>query len=152
MPHHWFFVNKTFYNAWSERIAPGRKIQGGAMSLESCFAAMGGDLESVRGRLRADDRIRRIVGMFPHDETFANLERAWETQSMPEAFRAAHTLKGVSRDLGFTPLFEVSNALADVLRPANEGGEVDAAAVEQLLDDVRRAYQLTLDAIEIIDE
>ncbi len=122
------------------------------MTLESCYAMMGGDLEGVRGRLRADDRVAKFVGMFPHDETFSSLESAWEARSMPEAFRAAHTLKGVSRDLGFTPLFEASDALANVLRPAKEGGQVDEAAAEQLVGDVRRAYQLTLEALATIDE
>ncbi|WP_165171382.1 MULTISPECIES: Hpt domain-containing protein [unclassified Adlercreutzia] len=122
------------------------------MTLETCYAMMGGDLEGVRGRLRTDDRVAKFVGMFPHDETFATLESALGAGSLPEAFRAAHTLKGVSRDLGFTPLFEVSDALANVLRPAKDGGEVDVAAAEQLMGDVKRAYELTLKALATIDE
>lgn len=122
------------------------------MTLESCYDMMGGDLAGVRGRLLTDERVAKFVGMFPHDETFAGLERAWEAKSLPEAFRAAHTLKGVSRDLGFTPLFEASDTLADVLRPAKEGKDVDEAAADRLMGDVRRAYQLTIDALATVNE
>ncbi|WP_165053638.1 MULTISPECIES: Hpt domain-containing protein [unclassified Adlercreutzia] len=121
------------------------------MTLESCYAMMGGDLEGVRGRLRSDDRVAKFVGMFPHDDTFASLKSSWEAGSLPEAFRAAHTLKGVSRDLGFTPLFEASDTLADVLRPAKDGGAVDVAAAEQLMGDVGRAYELTIEALATIN-
>lgn len=122
------------------------------MTLESCYAMMGGDLEGVRGRLRSDERVAKFVSMFPHDETFAALERAMAEKSWPEAFRAAHTLKGVSRDLGFTALFEVSDELANVLRPAKEGNAVDEEAAVALADKVSGAYHLTLDALATINE
>lgn len=122
------------------------------MTLESCYAMMGGNLDEVRGRLRSDERVAKFVSMFPRDETFATLERAMAEQSWPEAFRAAHTLKGVSRDLGFTTLFEASDKLADVLRPAKDGNAVDEGAAVALADEVSKAYRLTLDALATIDE
>lgn len=122
------------------------------MTLESCYAMMGGDLEGVRGRLRSDERVAKFVSMFPHDESFAALERAMAEKAWPEAFRAAHTLKGVSRDLGFTTLFEASDELASVLRPAKDGNAVDEQAAAVLVEKVGEVYQLTLDALKTIDE
>lgn len=82
------------------------------MSLEIAYAAMGGDLETVRGRLLTDERIEKFAKIFLQDTSMQTLESALEAGDLPEAYRGAHTLKGVSRDLGFTPLFEAAAALS----------------------------------------
>ena len=67
------------------------------MSLESCYAAMGGDLEGVRGRLLTDERIRKFAAIFLEDKSFENLGASLEEGNLAEAFRAAHTMKGSRR-------------------------------------------------------
>lgn len=69
------------------------------MSLEIAYAAMGGDLETVRGRLLTDERIEKFAKIFLQDTSMQTLESALEAGDLPEAYRGAHTLKGVSRDL-----------------------------------------------------
>lgn len=104
------------------------------MSLEIAYAAMGGDLETVRGRLMTDERIEKFAKIFLQDTSMQTLETALEAGDFSEAYRGAHTLKGVSRDLGFTPLFEAASALSDALRlddagmPANVAGRARALA------------------------
>ena len=88
------------------------------MSLEIAYAAMGGDLETVRGRLLTDERIEKFAKIFLQDTSLQTLENALEAGDFPEAYRGAHTLKGVSRDLGFTPLYEASCALCVWTMPA----------------------------------
>ncbi|WP_165045636.1 MULTISPECIES: Hpt domain-containing protein [unclassified Adlercreutzia] len=122
------------------------------MTLESCYAMMGGDLEGVRGRLLTDERVAKFVGMFPHDDTFANLERAMEAHALEDAFRAAHTLKGVSHDLGFMPLHVAADELTQALRPVKEGGAVDEAALVPLMEAVQDAYRTTIDALATVNE
>lgn len=120
------------------------------MSLEACYAAMGGDLEGVRGRLLTDERIRKFAAIFLEDKSFENLGTALEEGNLSEAFRAAHTMKGISRDLGFTPLFEASSALADALRPDDAGAPTDPAAVPDLLRATEEAYQRTVEAVSAL--
>ena len=116
------------------------------MSLEIAYAAMGGDLETVRGRLLTDERIEKFAKIFLQDTSMQTLESALEAGDLPEAYRGAHTLKGVSRDLGFTPLFEAAAALHldDAGVPAN------MEAVPELMPAVRDAYTTVVDAIAII--
>lgn len=78
------------------------------------------------------------------------LETALEAGDFSEAYRGAHTLKGVSRDLGFTPLFEASCALSDALRLDDAGMPANLAAVPELMPQVRDAYTLVVDSIAII--
>ena len=108
------------------------------MSLEIAYAAMGGDLETVRGRLLTDERIEKFAKIF------------LQAGDLPEAYRGAHTLKGVSRDLGFTPLFEAAAALSDALRLDDAGVPANMEAVPELMPAVRDAYALVVDSIAII--
>ena len=78
------------------------------------------------------------------------LENALEAGDFSEAYRGAHTLKGVSRDLGFTPLFDAACALSDALRLDDAGTPANLAAVPELLPAVRDAYTLVVDSIAII--
>ncbi len=120
------------------------------MSLEIAYAAMGGDLETVRGRLLTDARIEKFAKIFLQDTSMQTLENALEAGDFSEAFRGAHTLKGVSRDLGFTPLFEAASALSDALRLDDAGMPAAFDRVPELLPPVRDAYQLVVDSIAII--
>ena len=112
------------------------------MSLEIAYAAMGGDLETVRGRLLTDERIEKFAKIFLQDTSMQTLESALEA--------GAHTLKGVSRDLGFTPLFEAAAALSDALRLDDAGVPANMEAVPELMPAVRDAYATVVDAIAII--
>ena len=56
----------------------------------------------------------------------------------------------MSRDLGFTPLFEASCALSDALRLDDAGMPANLAAVPELMPQVRDAYTLVVDSIAII--
>ena len=120
------------------------------MSLEIAYAAMGGDLETVRGRLLTDERIEKFAKIFLQDESMQNLEAALEAGDMAEAFRAAHTLKGVSRDLGFTPLYDVACEMSDALRPDKDGVPAAPERAPELLVATRSAYDTVVDAIAII--
>lgn len=120
------------------------------MSLEIAYAAMGGDLETVRGRLLTDERIEKFAKLFLQDESMQNLEAALEAGNMAEAFRAAHTLKGVSRDLGFTALYDAACEMSDALRPDSDGVPAAPEQAPELLGTMREAYQTVVDAIAII--
>ena len=70
------------------------------MSLEIAYAAMGGDLETVRGRLLTDERIEKFAKIFLQDTSMQTLESALEAGDLPEAYRGAHTLKGLEPRFG----------------------------------------------------
>ncbi len=109
------------------------------MTLQECYAAMGGDYEEVSARLRSDRLVQKFVLKYVDDPSFDTLCHAMEEKNYEEAFRAAHTIKGVCQNLSFTKLFESSSRLSDALR---HGWTPEA---DQLLEKVR-ADQLTVTA------
>lgn len=114
------------------------------MTIQECYAQLGGSYEDVITRLPSQRLVEKFVGRFPNDDSYATLCAAMAQQDRGEAFRAAHTLKGVAANLGFTRLMNSANRLTEALRP-------ESAVVSQLspslMDAVTQDYCATMDAI-----
>lgn len=86
------------------------------MTIQQCYTAIGADFAEVIRRLGNEDRVQRFLLKLPADPSFSTLCQALEEKNYEEAFRAAHSLKGISMNLGLTPLAESSSALTEALR------------------------------------
>ena len=86
------------------------------MNLEEFYAATGGNYADTKRRLMNDAIVKKFVLRYREDPTCAELEAAIEAKDWETAFRGAHTLKGLSQNLGFDRLFETSFALTEALR------------------------------------
>lgn len=113
------------------------------MGLREFYAAVGGSAEQVMARLVSEGLIRRFLGKFTADPSYAALKEALAAGDAETAFRAAHTMKGTAANLGLDTLAAAASALTEVLRR----GELPPAA---LVDEVDRAYALTVAAIEAL--
>ena len=114
------------------------------MTIQECYQKLGGDYAQVEKRLPGIHLIRRFIAKFLDDGSYPELCRAMEQGQTEEAFRAAHTLKGVSANLGFDRLTASSGELTEPLRGRTDGIPTEAVP---LLDMVRQDYELTADAI-----
>ena len=119
------------------------------MSLETFYEAVGGDLADVRGRLQSDDRIERFVGVFLQDATYGQLIEAAAAEDLEAEFRAAHTLKGSGRDMGFTRLSDAASELAEALRPGTDGARPAPERAPELTQLVSAAYDELLAAAQV---
>ena len=117
------------------------------MTIQEAYARMGGNYDDVMSRLRADDRIKRFLLKVADDKSFATLCEMLAAHNMEEAFRAAHTLKGVSSNLSLTRLYDSDNEITEALRGKTEYDP----SVEPLLDKVKADYALTVECIRAIE-
>ncbi|MCI8556971.1 MAG: Hpt domain-containing protein [Lachnospiraceae bacterium] len=117
------------------------------MTIRECYDAMGGNYADVEGRLRTEERIKKFVLRVLNDSSYDLLCTSMETRNMPEAFRAAHTIKGICQNLSLDRLYESSNDLAELLRNRDEYG----ADLEPALEKVKEDYQVTIDCIKRLD-
>lgn len=118
------------------------------MTLKECYAAIGGDYEEAMGRLRSERLVQKFVLKFLNDGSYQLLLDSLAAGDRAEAFRAAHTIKGVCANLAFNALLESSEALTDALRdgrPAQPGEE-------ELLRRVEGDYQRAVQAIRAFQE
>lgn len=116
------------------------------MTLQECYAAMGGDYDDVMSRLRSERLVQKFVLRFLEDKSYELLCSSMESGNYADAFRAAHTIKGVCQNLSFTMLGKSSSELSEALR----GGytpEADALTLQ-----VKEEYQQTVQAIRAFQE
>lgn len=112
------------------------------MTLQECYEKLGGNYTEVSSRLPSEKFIQKFVLKFLDDKTFGLLKESWENGNDEEAFRAAHTIKGMCQNLAFTQLLESSSALTEALR---DGRSAQAPALyEQVISD----FEKTAGAIE----
>lgn len=116
------------------------------MTLKECYAAFGGDYEETIGRLRSERLIQKFALKFLDDQSYDLLCSTMESGDYEEAFRAAHTIKGVCQNLGFTALGASSSELSEALR---HGYTPEADALVQR---VKADYQTTSQAIRAFRE
>lgn len=111
------------------------------MTLQECYKAMGADYDEVVGRLRSEKMVRKFALKFLDDTSYDLLASSMEAKDYAEAFRGAHTIKGVCSTLGFTKLLASSSALTEALR----GGWTPQA--DSLMEEVREDYRVTMEAL-----
>ena len=112
------------------------------MTLKECYAALEGDYEGVLSRLPSEKFVQKFVLKFLGDGSYDLLVRSMEAEDYAEAFRAAHTIKGVCQNLDFTKLYRSSSALSEALR---NGLTPEAPA---LVEQVKADYRQTAGAIQ----
>lgn len=115
------------------------------MNLQECYKALEGDYEGVASRLRSEKMIKKFVLKFLNDSSYQTLLTALEEKNGEEAFRAAHTIKGVCQNLGFTKLGDSSSRLTDALRDGSSDG------TEELVEKVKEDYEQTVRAIQALE-
>ena len=65
------------------------------VTMQECYKAIGGNYEAVLGRLHSEALIQRFTLKFLEDQSYLQLKQALENKNYEDAFRSAHTLKGV---------------------------------------------------------
>lgn len=104
------------------------------MTIQEFYLHAGGNYEEVLRRLSSEVRIKKVLGMLSRDGSMQDLRAALEKKDYEGAFLAAHTLKGITMNLGITRLAEAVSELTETLRPRTENETIPRqfAAVEQL--------------------
>ena len=114
------------------------------MNIEDCYRRMGGSYEDVMMRLPSASMVERFAVKFLDDGSFEELGHQLKCGNREAAFKAAHTLKGVSSNLSFSRLSESTGVLTEALRPSDA---VITEHVHELYSYVKRDYELTITAI-----
>ena len=97
------------------------------------FEKAGFDVDGAIRRFGSNEALyEKYVFKFTDDKIYDNLVKAFTGGDMEAALREAHTLKGVSGNLGLNPLFEPVNTLMGALREGKSQSETSTlfAAVE----------------------
>ena len=87
------------------------------------LAAYGVDLPMVLERFVDDEEMYlHCIDLFINDKAFPELGYAIEAGDYKTAFEKAHSMKGVSSNLGLQPLFEIICEIVEALREGKTDG------------------------------
>ena len=114
------------------------------MTIQECYQKLGGEFAQVEKRLPSVGLVRKFIVKFWDDDSYSNLCLAMQNGQREEAFRAAHTLKGVSANLGFSRLLASAGELTELLRAETE---TIPGRTADLLEEVKQDYELTVSVI-----
>lgn len=99
---------------------------------EAVLAAYGADVPNTMARFMDSPAFYlRFLDLFFQDESLDKLGAALESGDLDAAFEHAHTLKGVSANMGLAPLYRAVCALVEPLRC--RGAEADLARLYQAI-------------------
>lgn len=116
------------------------------MTLQECYNEIGGDYEDVISRLYSEKMVQKFLLRFLDDTSFELFSTSMEEKNYDEAFRAAHTIKGICQNLGFSQLLKSSSKMSDALR---HGWTPEADA---LVSSLSEDYQRTVNGIRKFQE
>lgn len=115
------------------------------MTVREFYDAIQGSYDEFLGRVGTEERAAKYIRMFKMDPTFNELNDAIAAGDFQTAFRAIHTMKGLSANLALTALHESSVVLTEIFR--NYTGQDYAAA----LADVTEKYNAVISAIDLLN-
>jgi len=114
------------------------------LDLKEFYKEAGIEFETVVGRFGgAEALVRRFLGKFKNDGSFAVLEEGIEKMDLEMIERGSHSLKGVASNLGLANLQKYAEA---VLAHVRTGGDVQKA--KELFQPVKEEYDKVISRLE----
>lgn len=118
------------------------------MNIVECYKLLLGDYNEVLSRLPSERSVRKFLLRFLEDKSYEDFLKARERGDLASEFRAVHTLKGISLNLGIMRLYESSSRLTEFLRGKESVDEWEHAELASTLQD---DYEYTCTVITMLD-
>ena len=112
------------------------------MDIQKFYESIQGDYNGALSRLKNENILQKFVVKFLDDPSRDQLVQALNVSDYDAAFRAAHTLKGLSANFSFTSLERSSSLLTQALR----AGAYEN--VPKLAEQVLKDYEQIVSAIK----
>ena len=119
-------------------------------TFKEIFEEYGADYQKTIARFMGNDKMyMKFLGMLFQDPSMEKLGQALKDKDYGEAFTAAHTLKGVTANMGLTPLFDRVCAIVEPLR-LGEAREDYPDMYREIEDEFHRVEGLRDELSEVI--
>ncbi len=111
------------------------------------LAAVGVEYDEVLKRFMGkEDFYLRMLKKFLNDQNYEELRQAVAQKDWPEAFKYAHTVKGLCGNLGLGGMLEYVGPMTEELRSE----PYDEAAITGYMENVSKAYEETIEVIQAL--
>lgn len=108
----------------------------------------GADVEGTLHRFMGNEALfLKFLLKFKDDTNYSGLIESLDQENYEEAFKYAHTLKGVSANLGLDPICRPVSELTELLR-GKTAAEIDQGQVAEQRETLKEAYERFIKLIE----
>ena len=101
----------------------------------------GADVNTTVKRFMGKEELyMRFILKFQDDKNLQILQDNLAKKEYQEVFNNAHSIKGVSSNLGLNPIWEAAAAICDLLR-GKQPEEVDTQKLQDMVKELEEVYQ-----------
>ncbi len=101
----------------------------------------GADVETTVNRFMGNEAMyEKFLKKFTDNSNYSGLEESIREENYEEMFKYAHTLKGVSANLGLDPIYKAASDLTEEIR-GKQAEEVDKGRVQDIWQELQRVYK-----------
>jgi hypothetical protein len=105
----------------------------------------GVNMEVVMSRFMGNEMLYiKFLKRFIEDESFQNMQGMFQQGNLEEAFKAAHTLKGLIANLGLDGIMGSVSPITEILRGGSDEG------VAELMKQAGKEYELVIGILAAI--
>lgn len=111
-------------------------------NFKAALEGMGMNVNSTVNRFMGNEALYlKFLNKFQTDQSVANIQKYIAEQNTEEAFKSAHTLKGVAANLGLDPIARCASDIVEIFRGKTQFSEVDTASLDALREELNATYQ-----------
>lgn len=101
----------------------------------------GADVETTVNRFMGNEAMyEKFLKKFTDNSNYSGLEESIREENYEEMFKYAHTLKGVSANLGLDPIYKAASDLTEEIR-GKQAEEVDKGRVQDIWQELQSVYK-----------
>lgn len=105
--------------------------------------------------MNVDNTVKRFMGneglylkflnKYQADQSVANIQKYISEQNAEEAFKSAHTLKGVAANLGLDPIAQYASDIVELFRGKTQFSEVDTDKLNILNEELKSKHEALIE-------
>lgn len=108
----------------------------------------GADVDTTLKRFMGNEALyMKFIMKFLDDKNFAGIKENLEKKDYEGAYVSAHTLKGVTANLGLDPVYKVVSQISDMLK-GKAPEEIDLEKLEELSGQLEQEYNRFIGILE----
>ena len=110
-------------------------------NFKAALEEMGMDVDNTVKRFMGNETLYlKFLNKFQADQSVASIQQYITEQNAEEAFKSAHTLKGVAANLGLDPIAQHASDIVELFRGKTQFSEVDTDKLATLNEELKNKY------------
>ncbi|MDE6925070.1 MAG: Hpt domain-containing protein [Acetatifactor sp.] len=111
-------------------------------NFKATLEEMGMDVNNTVSRFMGKEELYlKFLSKFQTDQSVANIQQYISEQNVEEAFKSAHTLKGVAANLGLNPIAQHASDIVELFRGKTQFSEVDTDRLSVLNGELKTIHE-----------